>query len=161
MPALTAQDPPFQANPGKRPLTRPAPSKSAQQNLARSAARRSVMLEGLLCAAIRRRVLLQLSYGDDPAERLFEPTVLYLAPSGKLHLRGHFVGASASVPDTDRPHDLAVDKLSSVTLTEDNLSFVREINRFDALYAKGIICATGQPLQPRPSSARKSRRNEI
>ena len=98
-------------------------------------ARRTVFRESLLCVAIRRRVLVKLLYEDDPAESLFQPTVLYL--STKRELR---VGA-VPIADANKPlRILEVDKINGVALTQRPFVFNFVINPFDIAYAVGIIC---------------------
>src|SRR5438067_2458352 len=51
-------------------------------------ARRSIYLESLLCIAIRKRVLVKLQLKEYIAERLFEPTVVYLSKNHRPCVAG-------------------------------------------------------------------------
>jgi hypothetical protein len=59
--------------------THPAPA-VAEEPLKR----RNMYLESLLCIAIRKRVLVKLQLKDYIAERLFEPTAVYLSRKHQL-----------------------------------------------------------------------------
>jgi hypothetical protein len=49
---------------------------------------RRLYLESLLCIAIRKRVLVTLQFKEYIAERLFEPTVVYLSRRHQLCVAG-------------------------------------------------------------------------
>jgi hypothetical protein len=92
----------------------------------------------LLCIAIRRRVLVKLLYGADPAEVLFEPTVLYLSSTQELSVGGVPIADAAKA--YDELEILEVCKIAGVSLTERDFVINPRINRFAAAYALGIVC---------------------
>jgi hypothetical protein len=72
----------------RRPMLSLFGSTQNRPTQAQEAARRSILLESLLCIAIRRRVLVKCRYTDDSAECLFEPVVRYLSGEHTLCVRG-------------------------------------------------------------------------
>jgi hypothetical protein len=104
--------------------------------------RRSVYLESLLCIAIRRRVLVKLHMREYVAERLFEPTVLYLSRKHQLCVSG------IQIADLEKPlndleaRNFEIAEIRSVLLTEQAFVIDSVIDRSDDRYANGIICAT-------------------
>ena len=109
-----------------------------------ASARRSVLLESLLCIAIRRRVLVKCRHRDDSAERLFEPIVMYLSREHKLCVR------SVEVVDPEKPYDnlpvhtFEVREIKSASLTEQAFVTYPVIDRLDPAYAYGIVCAASK-----------------
>jgi len=74
-------------------------------------------------------------YEDDPAESLFQPTVLYLSTGRELRVGG------VPIADAEKPlRILDVDKISGVALTERAFVFNPVINPFDIAHAVRIIC---------------------
>jgi hypothetical protein len=121
-------------------------------------ARTSVFRESLLCIAIRKRVLVKLLFEVDAAERLFEPTVVYLSRKRQLCVTG------VQIPDPEKPSDNIevqiheVGKIKSVSLTEQAFVIDPGFDRFDGKYANGIICSTYRPNQPHSVTCISSRR---
>ena len=117
----------------------PARERPTPQN---SPARRSAYLESLLCIAIRKRVLVKLQFKDRVAERLFEPTVVYLSRKHRLCITG------VEIADPEKPlNDLEVrnfeiGEIRNVFLTEQAFVVDLVIDRFDGKYDNGIICST-------------------
>jgi hypothetical protein len=107
-----------------------------------SPARRSVYLESLLCVAIRKRILVKLQFKDRVAERLFEPTVVYLSRKHQPSVTG------LEIADPDKPlnnlelRNFEIGEIRSVFLTEQAFVVDPVIDRFDGRYANGIICST-------------------
>jgi hypothetical protein len=107
-----------------------------------SPARRSVYVESLLCIAIRKRVLVKLHFKDYVAERLFEPTVVYLSRKHQPCVTG------VQIADPEKPlnnlevRNFEIGDIRSVLLTEQAFVVDPVIDRFDGRYANGIICST-------------------
>ena len=107
-----------------------------------SLARRSVYLESLLCIAIRKRVLVKLQFKDRVAERLFEPTVVYLSRKHQPCVTG------VQIADPEKPlnnlevRNFEIGEIRSVFLTEQAFVVDPVIDRFDGKYENGIICST-------------------
>ena len=104
--------------------------------------RRSVLLESLLCIAIRRRVLVRFRYKDDIEERLFEPTVVYLSSKHRLCVSGVRIADPQTPLNNLRMHNFAISDIKSVVLTDQAFVIDPVIDRFDGKYANGIICST-------------------
>ena len=101
--------------------------------------RQSVFREALLCVAIRRRVLVNLLHEGVPVECLFEPTILYLSSRHGLYVSG------VAIANADRRFvELEVGKIRRVSITEHPFIVNPVVNRFDAAYARGIICLAAQ-----------------
>ena len=99
-------------------------------------ARRNVFRKSLICVAIRRRVLVRLLYEDDPAESVFQPTVLYLSTKRELHVAGVAIAAAVKPLQI-----LEVGKINSVALTERPFVFNPVFNPFIDAYTLAIICS--------------------
>ena len=115
---------------------RPTPSEEG------SPGRRSVYLESLLCIAIRRRVLVILQLKEYIAERLFEPTVVYLSSKHRLSVAGIQIADPGKPLNGLEVRDFEVAEIRSVLLTERAFVIDPVIDRFDGKYANGIICST-------------------
>ena len=79
---------------------------------------------------------------DRVAERLFEPTVVYLSRAHKLCITGAEI-ADPAMPLQNlevRNYDIAA--IRSVFLTEQAFVVDLVFDRFDGKYANGIICST-------------------
>ena len=104
--------------------------------------RRSVYLESLLCIAIRKRVLVKLQFKEYIAERLFEPTVVYLSKNHHLCVTG------VQIADPEKPlinpefRNFEIGEIRSVLLTEQAFVIDPVVDQFDGKYANGIICST-------------------
>jgi hypothetical protein len=106
--------------------------------------RRSIIIESLLCIAIRRRVQVKCIYKDDSAERLFEPVIMYLSGEHKLCVRGVEV-VDPEMPSDNLPvHTFEVREIKSVSLTEHAFVTNPVIDRFDPTYTNGIVCAASK-----------------
>jgi hypothetical protein len=105
-------------------------------------ARRSIYLESLLCIAIRKRVLVKLQFKDRVAERLFEPTVVYLSRKHQLCVTGVEIGDPEKPLKNLEVHDYEIGAIRSVFLSEQAFVVDLVIDRFDGKYANGIICST-------------------
>ena len=105
-------------------------------------ARRSLYVESLLCIAIRKRVLVKLQFKDRVAERLFEPTVVYLSGKHRVCVTG------VEIADPEKPlnnleaRNYEIGEIRSVFLTEQAFVVDPVIDRFAAKYENGIICST-------------------
>jgi hypothetical protein len=105
-------------------------------------ARRSVLLESLLCIAIRRRVLVTLLYRGDFQERLFEPTVVYFSSEHRLCVSGLEIADPKMPLNNLQMHSFEVGEINRVSLTEQTFVIDPVLDRFDDKYANGIICST-------------------
>lgn len=105
-------------------------------------ARRSIYLEFLLCIAIRKRVLVKLQLKEYIVDRLFEPTVVYLAKNHHLCVSG------VQISDPEKPlinpqfRNFEIGEIRGVLLTEQAFVIDPVVDPFDARYANGIICST-------------------
>ena len=105
-------------------------------------ARRSIYLESLLCIAIRKRVLVKLQLKEYIAERLFEPTVVYLSKSHQPCVTG------VQIADPEKPlidpefRTFQIGEIRSVLITEQAFVIDPVVDPFDARYVNGIICST-------------------
>ena len=85
---------------------------------------------------------MKLQFKDRVAERLFEPTVVYLSRKHQLCITG------VEIADPEKPlNDLEVrnfeiGEIRSVFLTEQAFVVDLVFDRFDAKYGNGIICST-------------------
>jgi hypothetical protein len=110
--------------------------------------RRSVYLESLLCIAIRKRVLVKLQLKEYIAERLFEPTVVYLSSKHQLCVTGiQFVDPEKPLNNAEL-RNFEVDEMRNVFLTERAFFIDPVIDPFDGKYVNGIICSTYRPNPP-------------
>ena len=118
------------------------PSTQEQPTPEESPARRSAYLKSLLCIAIRKRVLVKLQFKDRVAERLFEPTVVYLSRKHQLCIIG------VEIADPEKPlrdpeiRNFEIGEIRSVFLTEQAFVVDLVIDCLDGKYANGIICST-------------------
>jgi hypothetical protein len=103
--------------------------------------RRSVLLESLLCIAIRRRVLVKFRYNGDTEERLFEPNVVYLSSKHRLCVGGVQLADAKTPLNNLRTDSFELGKIKSVSLTEQPFLTDGVIDRFDGEYVNGIICS--------------------
>jgi hypothetical protein len=87
-------------------------------------------------------VLVTLQFKEYIAERLFEPTVVYLSRRHQLCVAG------IQITDLDKPlnnlevHSFEIHEIRNVLLTEKTFVIDPVVDRFDGKYANGIICST-------------------
>jgi hypothetical protein len=89
-------------------------------------------IESLLCEAMAKRVLVSLFYEDDMSPRSFGPSAVYHSTKGKVCVCGVQAG--------DDFHVFEVGKIRSASMTTTAYT-PAPIDRSDARYASGIICA--------------------
>jgi hypothetical protein len=103
---------------------------------------RRLYLESLLCIAIRKRVLVTLQLKEYIAERLFEPTVVYLSRRHHLCVAGIQIACLAKPLNNLEARSFEIDEIRNVLLTEQTFVIDPVVDRFDGKYANGIICST-------------------
>ena len=100
---------------------------------------RNYQFEQELCKAISKRVLIRLKYDTDTVERTFAPYGVYNSNTGKVLVCGIQTDNPADPSEHDKPRNLEVGKIISISLT--NIGFIPD-DRFDPTdkkYRNGFI----------------------
>jgi hypothetical protein len=100
---------------------------------------RNYQFEHDLCNAISKRVLVELKYDTDTAERTLAPYGLYNSTNEKVLVVGMQFDNSAEPSESYQPRNFEVGKLTSIRLTD--IAFVPD-ERFDPSekrYCKGFL----------------------
>jgi len=125
---------------------KPTPTlfRSAQQSTPRQEPLedRKLYLESLLCIAIRKRVLVTLQFKEYIAERLFEPTIVYLSRRNQLCVAGIQITDLETPLNNLQARSFEIGEIRNVILTEKTFVIDPVVDRFDGKYANGIICST-------------------
>ena len=103
---------------------------------------RNTEFEALLGEAIAKTVRVILRYNNGLNERTFEPSAMFYVTKDRsqVGVSGTQVRDSAKPAGPSVPQVFEVAKISRLTLTGKAFKPDPRFNRFDKMYANGIIC---------------------
>jgi len=100
---------------------------------------RNLALETQLCKAIKARVLVQLRYKDDVADRLFEPFSIYITSRGKFCVDG---SQKNTANNTEAgPHNFEVGHIRHLKTTDTAFVPPPSLSSRGEKYRHGVLCA--------------------
>jgi len=102
---------------------------------------RNYGFEQLLCQAIRRRVLVEMRYERDGADRTIAPYVVFESEPNDICLSCFQISNPAKPQDGDEPRNFTVGKIAALRLTEATFAIDPRFNRADAKYRHGVLCS--------------------
>jgi hypothetical protein len=104
-------------------------------------AQRRPEIEGALCEAIAKLLLVEFRYKDDMAFRLFAPYAVYHSPKDKVLVTGTQIDNPGDPLDRYVPRNFEVGLIRDLNVTSTNFQPDPRFNRFDPKFEHGVICA--------------------
>ncbi len=104
-------------------------------------ASRKPNIEGALCDAIQKRLVVELRYENETGFREFEPSAVYFTTRGKVCVSG--LETRDDNPGTEPlgPHNFEVGRIADLRIT--NRQFIPDprFDRRNPKYRNGILCS--------------------
>jgi hypothetical protein len=97
--------------------------------------------ETILRNAMQAKVLVNLRYKDDLADRLYQPEGMWETEDGGVYVAGVQLRNPNKTGEDGVPHNFTVGKIATVRLTDASFPHRVRFDRFNAKYGGRVMCA--------------------